>query len=336
MMFSIFLRTAIAESGAASPSSAISSDPEAAMLSETPLAPLPMGFLPPQDTLAPLEKDLRERAKNLPPITLPTNLEGLSIEGLTPIVEEISSQKKGLMPVEFSPASAALPTEVASRSHEDWLPLPVQSIVGAPIAAATKAAQKDEEKSATLIGRLIPEEQPVARRRFFRRWAIETDNGNRFPLTSTLQLLTAVKQPGILDGNVRATGKWVQAVSEERLKFFNVETIRPMGDTSENASGSKNLGSSSTTLPAPSEEKSNLKNAESNIPDPANSVDPTHPAGPHNSVYPAVPAHSSPQSAEGIPARSPVNPLARPLASDEVLHSSPESAGPLSPPRHPQ
>ncbi|MBF0499748.1 MAG: hypothetical protein HQM09_06430 [Candidatus Riflebacteria bacterium] len=230
-------------------------DPEAAMLAETPLTASPVSDLVATDVIAPLEKGLREQARKLPATldALKPGEEISSDSGLKTVVESAVEFASTSNPIgrrispkyESAPASkssiVASSSSVATGSREDWMPLPLRTIVGAPIAATMKAEQKEEQKSVTLLGRLIPEEQPIQRRRFFRRWAIETDNGDRFPLTSTLPLLTAVKLPGILDGQVRATGRWVQALSEKRLKFFTVESIRSVEGGAEGASGTAGI-----------------------------------------------------------------------------------------------
>lgn len=139
----------------------------------------------------------------------------------------------------------ASPSSPADRAA--WPMLSPGLIRGADFAAAQQAAA-EEAPATTLEGKLIREDQPLGRRSFFRRWAIQTAKGERFPLTSNIPLMLAVKQKGVLDARVSITGRWNQAKGEKRLKFFTADTVRPLETpaaiSGKDAHGKKNLAGS--------------------------------------------------------------------------------------------
>jgi len=91
-------------------------------------------------------------------------------------------------------------------------------------------ARNEVEKAVKVEGTLLIEDHPVGRKSSFRRWVIETDDGKRFPLRSTLSLMTEVKKSGILDDRVSLIGNWLPSPGNGRLKFFRVDRIEPIAE----------------------------------------------------------------------------------------------------------
>lgn len=171
---------------------------------------------------------------------LPAHLDNPdAITGLPPSLLDLPKTAEGF-DTTASPSAGNQPTASASTPAERavWPMLSPSLIRGADFAAA-KLAAAEEAPTSTLEGHLIPEEQPLGRRSIFRRWAIQTTKNERFPLTSNLTVLQAVKQKGILDIKVSITGRWAQAKGEARLKFFIADTVRPMEELP-NAGAGKN------------------------------------------------------------------------------------------------
>ncbi len=104
-------------------------------------------------------------------------------------------------------------------------------IVGAKIKPGPQAAG-DEKKPETVEGRILIEEHPVKRRRFYRRYCLQTEEGKRFPLSSNLQFLTEIKQEGVLDAKVKLTGQWIESPFGEGLKFFACNKIQILDNAS--------------------------------------------------------------------------------------------------------
>jgi len=169
---------------------------------------------------------------SIPPLQRPTadDLSGLIPllpDGSAPI--ELPDTEAGAMilpPV----AASALPAEIASAvppwPFEKLDGIDISLIKGAEIVPSAAAA---EEKQAILLGYLVIEEHHVGRKRAFRRWVLKTDEGDRIPLSSNYTLLSAVKAPGIADERVKATGKWVSAAADPRLKFFTADRFEAVG-----------------------------------------------------------------------------------------------------------
>ncbi|MFZ5949377.1 MAG: hypothetical protein ACOYXC_01630, partial [Candidatus Rifleibacteriota bacterium] len=84
-----------------------------------------------------------------------------------------------------------------------------------------------------LKGKIVPEKHQIARRRHMLRWVLQTEDHQRIPLKSNLQLLTIVRKEDLLDGPVMLTGYFVKSGFNENLQYFNVEKAVPAGDSEE-------------------------------------------------------------------------------------------------------
>lgn len=92
-----------------------------------------------------------------------------------------------------------------------------------------------------ITGRLVPEKQPLGRRRHLYRWVLKTDDGRRIPLKSNLKLLTEVRNEKMLDGKVNLTGRFIKSGMNEELQYFVVESATFADSTPESGnSGTKN------------------------------------------------------------------------------------------------
>ncbi len=97
----------------------------------------------------------------------------------------------------------------------------------------------DADEIKKITGRLVPEKQPLGRRRHLYRWVLKTDDGRRIPLKSNLKLLTEVRNEKMLDGKVNLTGRFIKSAMNEELQYFVVESAT-VADSS-NASGSADI-----------------------------------------------------------------------------------------------
>jgi len=97
----------------------------------------------------------------------------------------------------------------------------------------------DADAIKKITGRLVPEKQPLGRRRHLYRWVLKTDDGRRIPLKSNLKLLTEVRNEKMLDGKVNLTGRFIKSAMNEELQYFVVESAT-FADSS-NASGSADI-----------------------------------------------------------------------------------------------
>lgn len=95
-------------------------------------------------------------------------------------------------------------------------------------ALMTRGKPEDDESETSevkkITGRLVPEKQPLGRRRYLYRWVLKTDDGRRIPLKSNLKLLTQVRNEKMLDGKVNLTGRFVKSGMNEELQYFVVES----------------------------------------------------------------------------------------------------------------
>ncbi|MBF0406374.1 MAG: hypothetical protein HQM10_03390 [Candidatus Riflebacteria bacterium] len=119
-------------------------------------------------------------------------------------------------------------TESQGLQKDFWNTMEIRQILGSEISEeSAEDAEKKEAKSITLEGTIVPEEIYLKSRKFLRRWAVETKDGERYQLSSNLILLAAVKQQENLNGPVQITGKWIDSPGTENLKFVKVESIHP-------------------------------------------------------------------------------------------------------------
>lgn len=115
----------------------------------------------------------------------------------------------------------------------------------------TKETDEDRKKERVEItGRLAIEEHPVARRRMLRRWVLKTAEGERIPLTSNYELLSAVKKAGIPDETVKVTGRWTVSSAEPRLKYLTAERFDAVASSTaiHEASGTATVASTSVDV----------------------------------------------------------------------------------------
>ncbi len=95
-------------------------------------------------------------------------------------------------------------------------------------ALMTRGKPEDElsdvDEIKKITGRLVPEKQPLGRRRHLYRWVLKTDDGGRIPLKSNLKLLTEVRNEKMLDGKVNLSGRFIKSGMHEELQYFVVES----------------------------------------------------------------------------------------------------------------
>lgn len=84
--------------------------------------------------------------------------------------------------------------------------------------------QSDINENQKLSGTIVPEKQPLGRRKHLYRWVLKTDDGNRIPLKSNLKLLTEVRRENILDGKVTLNGRFVKSPLNKELRYFVVDS----------------------------------------------------------------------------------------------------------------
>lgn len=173
------------------------------------------------------------------------------LSGLLPVVPDgppsmnvPDSDAEGMI---LPPASGAAVSMPASSPVPPWPfeksdgpgPLLIQDAE----IVSTGPSGDQKESRAELIGRLAIEEHHVARRKMLRRWVLKTVEGERIPLTSNFQLLSAVKKAGIPDETVKVTGKWTTSTADPRLKYFTGDRFETVGTQT------TDISSMSTSLP---------------------------------------------------------------------------------------
>ena len=96
-----------------------------------------------------------------------------------------------------------------------------------PVLLTQGKPKNDDEnlKTFSYSGLLIPENQPVTRRKKMIRWTLKLDDGTRIPIKSNLKLLQEVRKEDNLDDYVTITGKMRRSALEDELKYFVPETI---------------------------------------------------------------------------------------------------------------
>ncbi|MBF0546288.1 MAG: hypothetical protein HQM08_17725 [Candidatus Riflebacteria bacterium] len=203
----------------------------------------------------PLSPEKTQNEIFIPPVLddqIASHLKGISSPKIKKAItqEVLKLASEAVRIDELASTSVASATPISSESKNYWKSLETKLIFGSELAE-NKADEKNASKSVTLEGMIIPEENPLTRRGVsFRRWAVETKDGNRFPLSSNIALLTALKQPELLDGPVQITGTWIPSGENKNLKYFRTEKIRALDVVDEqplegtNASGAMNASDS--------------------------------------------------------------------------------------------
>ena len=88
-----------------------------------------------------------------------------------------------------------------------------------------KSDDDENEKVYTYSGLLIPEKQPLGRKKHMLRWVLKLDDGTRIPLKSNLKLLQEVKKDSILNDYVTISGKMRASAMEKELKYLVPDSI---------------------------------------------------------------------------------------------------------------
>lgn len=88
----------------------------------------------------------------------------------------------------------------------------------------------DVQQAVRLEGRLVPEKQPVARRKNFIRWVLVKDDFSRIPVKSTLDFLTAIRRDGILDSRVQISGTRNISFFNPDLHYLTITSVRAVDD----------------------------------------------------------------------------------------------------------
>lgn len=86
--------------------------------------------------------------------------------------------------------------------------------------------EEEKEKTLSFTGILIPEVQPLGKKKYMNRWVLELDDGSRIPLKSSLKLLQEVRKEGILDDYVTIEGKILVSPMEKKLKYLVPESFK--------------------------------------------------------------------------------------------------------------
>jgi hypothetical protein len=71
-----------------------------------------------------------------------------------------------------------------------------------------------------LVGVLVPEAHPVARRGFMFRWAVKGADGALVPIRSNLGVLKAVADEELLDAEVEVTGHYQTSAINSEMRYF--------------------------------------------------------------------------------------------------------------------
>lgn len=148
---------------------------------------------------------------------------------------------------EFATGSQQLFSEktASATSSSGELPGLFEKAEALAPALMTRGKPEDELSDVNEIkkitGRLVPEKQPLGRRRHLYRWVLKTDDGRRIPLKSNLKLLTEVRNEKMLDGKVNLSGHFIKSGMNQELQYFVVESAT-FADSAQKSgsSGTKN------------------------------------------------------------------------------------------------
>lgn len=88
-----------------------------------------------------------------------------------------------------------------------------------------KSVDDESMKEYSFDGILIPEKQPIGKRKSMIRWVLQLDDGKRIPLKSNLKLLQEVRKESTLDDYVTISGKMRTSALEKNLKYLVPEKI---------------------------------------------------------------------------------------------------------------
>ena len=226
----------------------------------------------PNETPKPLEPEVPdqiisespiEEAVASPAIPVETldSIASASLAEFAPTTTMTSSPAEEIIPVswpdseqdpEFASNSTPLAVENASRAaslpglFEKTAPLePFLMTAGEPLEDGV-----DANKNQLLTGQLVPEKQPLGRRKYLYRWVLKTDDGRRIPLKSNLKLLTEVRRESMLDGRVALTGQYIKSGQNSELRYFTVESVKAVGDEQASATTDvARIASGSAKLP---------------------------------------------------------------------------------------
>lgn len=148
---------------------------------------------------------------------------------------------------EFATGSQQLFSEktASATSSSGELPGLFEKAEALAPALMTRGKPEDELSDVNEIkkitGRLVPEKQPLGRRRHLYRWVLKTDDGRRIPLKSNLKLLTEVRNEKMLDGKVNLSGHFIKSGMNQELQYFVVESATFANSAQKpDSSGTKN------------------------------------------------------------------------------------------------
>lgn len=88
-----------------------------------------------------------------------------------------------------------------------------------------KSSDDESEKIYTYSGLLIPEKQPLGRKKHMLRWVLKLDDGSRIPLKSNLKLMQEVRKENNLDDFVTVSGKMRTSTMEKELRYLVPDSI---------------------------------------------------------------------------------------------------------------
>ncbi len=90
-----------------------------------------------------------------------------------------------------------------------------------------KPKSEDDEsvKTHKYTGILVPEKQPLNKRKNMIRWVLRLDDGSRIPLKSNLKLMQEVRKESNLEDYVTVTGKMKSSALNSNLKYLVPESI---------------------------------------------------------------------------------------------------------------
>ena len=109
-----------------------------------------------------------------------------------------------------------------------------------------KSSDDESLKDYSFNGLLIPEKQPLGRKKSMIRWVLLLDDGSRIPLKSNLKLLREVRKESNLEDYVTISGKFRTSPLEKNLKYLVPEKItkaklKNSEETNDIASNTTNL-----------------------------------------------------------------------------------------------
>jgi hypothetical protein len=105
-----------------------------------------------------------------------------------------------------------------------------------------KSSDDESEKVYTYSGLLIPEKQPLGRKKHMLRWVLKLDDGTRIPLKSNLKLMQEVRKENNLDDFVTISGKMRTSAMEKELRYLVPDSVVKGGkpNVSKNTENNKN------------------------------------------------------------------------------------------------